>query len=469
MIPGEAAPTRAQNDPAELSKAVNQNSEFTANQESLLHFDDEYWSFDFSSKGMGIKNLKLKKYFDRDKNPKSIGTTDGLLPFATTLSGRRQPLDFKINRVGESGFVGVAQVDGLKVTKTINVNSETYTFDTKVTVSGADDNFIGVQTFMSEPLQNKSGGGFLSLNRFDTQEFFISYGTEEDRELIISEEPKNNNYSGVASVSVGEQYFAQALIDQSDVLPDAKTKVDINEGLALATVDYPFVNKNKDFNVSYVAYMGPKSFSVLEQVNSSLSSIIDFGWFSFLAKPILSLLKLVHEVFENWGVSIIILTILVRLVILPLHMQSYKSMKNMSKVSPLIKEINQKYKDDVQTKNQKLMEVYKENKINPLGGCLPMLLQFPVFIALYQVLGNSIELYQAPFILWVDDLSMKDPYYVLPVLMGITMFIQMRITPSTMDEMQKKVMMVMPIMFSIFMLALPSGLTLYIFISGLFE
>jgi YidC/Oxa1 family membrane protein insertase len=143
-------------------------------------------------------------------------------------------------------------------------------------------------------------------------------------------------------------------------------------------------------------------------------------------------------------------------------------MKNMSKISPVIKEINEKYKDDPQVRGQKMMEVYKEYKVNPLSGCLPMLLQIPVFFALYQVIGQSIELYQAPFAFWIQDLSLADPYYILPILMGVTMMAQMKLTPSTMDPKQAKIMMFMPILFTFFMLPLPSGLTLYFFISGLF-
>jgi len=143
-------------------------------------------------------------------------------------------------------------------------------------------------------------------------------------------------------------------------------------------------------------------------------------------------------------------------------------MKRMQRIQPQIKAIREKLKDNPQEMNMKVMGLMKENKANPISGCLPMLLQFPIFFAFYRVLGQSIELYQAPFILWLQDLSLKDPFYVLPVLMSIAMFFQMKISPSAMDPMQKKVMMFMPLVFGIFMLGLPSGLTLYIFISTLF-
>ncbi|MEK7355069.1 MAG: membrane protein insertase YidC, partial [Bdellovibrionota bacterium] len=169
---------------------------------------------------------------------------------------------------------------------------------------------------------------------------------------------------------------------------------------------------------------------------------------------------------------IIILSIIVRLLVMPFTVYSYKSMKVMQQLQPEMTRIREKYKDKPADQkmqmNQEIMDLMKRNKANPVGGCLPMLLQLPVFIALYAVLGQSIELYRAPFIFWIHDLSIKDPYYVLPVLMGITMYVQQKMTPTTMDPQQAKIMMWMPVIFSFFMISLPSGLTLYIFVSTLF-
>ena len=153
---------------------------------------------------------------------------------------------------------------------------------------------------------------------------------------------------------------------------------------------------------------------------------------------------------------------------MPFNIYSFKSMKIMQKLQPEMQRLRERYKDDPQTMNREVMDLMKRNKANPLGGCLPMLLQLPVFIALYSVLGQSIELYRAPFFLWITDLSVHDKFFVLPVLMGITMYVQQKITPNTMDPAQAKVLQFMPIIFTAFMLFLPSGLTLYIFVSTLF-
>jgi YidC/Oxa1 family membrane protein insertase len=183
---------------------------------------------------------------------------------------------------------------------------------------------------------------------------------------------------------------------------------------------------------------------------------------------LLRLLKFLNQFTHNWGVAIILLTLVVRLLVLPFNLMSYRSMKKMQMIQPKLKLLRERYKDDPAALNRETMNLMKAEKVNPLGGCLPMFLQMPVFFALYQVLGQSVELYKAPFIFWIQDLSQKDPYYVLPVLLGITLFIQHKITPTTMDPQQAKIMMWMPLIFSLFTLGLPAGLTLYIFISTLF-
>jgi YidC/Oxa1 family membrane protein insertase len=224
--------------------------------------------------------------------------------------------------------------------------------------------------------------------------------------------------------------------------------------------------------VKYTAFAGPKSFTELKQIDDDMTPVIDYGMFAVIAKPILWLLRYIYDLIGNWGFAIIILTIIVRGIVMPFNIFSYKSMKVMQKLQPEMAKIRERYKDKSSEEklqmNQEIMQLMKVNKANPVGSCLPMLLQFPVFLALYQVLGQSIELYRAPFIFWINDLSSRDPYFVLPILMGITMFVNQKITPTTMDPQQAKILMWMPVVFSVFMVSLPSGLTLYIFVSTLF-
>src|SRR5690606_27187378 len=167
-------------------------------------------------------------------------------------------------------------------------------------------------------------------------------------------------------------------------------------------------------------FIGPKELKILQQVDSRLGEIINFGIFSVIAKPILMLLKFLYTIVGNYGVAIIIVTLLIRMLLLPLNISSYRSMKKMQVIQPLLKSLKERYKKDPRQLQIETMALMKREKVNPLGGCLPMLLQLPIFIALYNVLAQSIELYQAPFMLWITDLSLKDKYYVLPVLMGVT-------------------------------------------------
>lgn len=208
-------------------------------------------------------------------------------------------------------------------------------------------------------------------------------------------------------------------------------------------------------------YAGPETATQLKAVAPGLDLTIDYGWLWFLCQPIFWILKTIHDLLGNWGVAIILTTVVIKAMFYKLSESSYKSMGNMRKMQPKIEALKQRYGDDKQQFSQAMMELYRKEKINPLGGCLPILIQIPVFIALYYVLLEAVELRQAPFMLWIQDLSAKDPYYVLPILMGISMFFQQRLNPAPADPMQAKVLMFMPIFFTFLFLQFPAGLVLY--------
>jgi YidC/Oxa1 family membrane protein insertase len=218
-------------------------------------------------------------------------------------------------------------------------------------------------------------------------------------------------------------------------------------------------------------YVGPKSQPLLEAADSSLDKLIDLGFFSPLARPMLQFLRLLNGWVHNYGVTIILATVLIKIAFWPLTQTSYKSMQAMQKLQPKLKELQVVYKDDRQALNRAMMQLYREHKVNPMGGCLPMVLQIPVFFAFYNALLYSIELRHAPFICWntelwwigrgICDLSVYDPSYITPVLMGVTMFVQQKMTPTTGDPMQAKIMQFMPLMFLMFFLKAPAGLVIY--------
>ncbi|TPD53375.1 MAG: membrane protein insertase YidC [Thalassolituus maritimus] len=208
-------------------------------------------------------------------------------------------------------------------------------------------------------------------------------------------------------------------------------------------------------------YTGPKIQDRLEEIAPNLNLVIDYGILWWVAQPLFWLLDNIHDFVGNWGVAIILLTVLIKLAFFKLSAMSYRSMANMRKVAPKMAEIKERYGDNREKLGQEMMKLYKTEKINPLSGCLPILVQMPVFIALYWVLMESVELRQAPFFLWIEDLSIKDPLFILPLLMGASMFIQFKLNPTPPDPMQARVMQLMPVIFTVFFLWFPAGLVLY--------
>ena len=214
-------------------------------------------------------------------------------------------------------------------------------------------------------------------------------------------------------------------------------------------------------------FVGPQEESVLETIAPGFELLKDYGYLTILAKPIFWLLEKIHGYVNNWGWSIILLTILIKLVFFPLSAASYKSMARMKEVQPRLMTMREQYKGEPQKLNQAMMEMYRKEKINPLGGCLPVVIQIPVFIALYWVLLSSVEMRGAPWVMWIHDLSIPDPYYILPLIMAVSMFVQTKLNPTPPDPIQAKVMLYMPIVFSVMFFFFPAGLVLYWVVNNL--
>jgi len=228
----------------------------------------------------------------------------------------------------------------------------------------------------------------------------------------------------------------------------------------------PFIIGRQELKMS--GYIGPKTVSILREVNPRLVDIVEYGFFTFMAKPLFASLDYIEKAVGNWGWAIVIFTIIIRVLLFPLTYKGMVSMNKLKELAPKLNELKEKYKGDAQKLNMHMMEMYKKHGANPMGGCLPLLLQIPIFFAIYRVLLNSIELKGAAWILWISDLSLMDQYYVLPLLMGATMFIQQHITPQNFtDPFQEKVFKYLPIVFTFFFLAFPAGLTLYWFVNNL--
>jgi YidC/Oxa1 family membrane protein insertase len=263
-------------------------------------------------------------------------------------------------------------------------------------------------------------------------------------------------------IAMIQHYFAGAWIPPSEEEYNFYSKAPSSTQFVLGVVAPGFsVNPGTSGQTAMQLYVGPKVQSRLMEAAPGLERTVDYGWLFFIAEPLYVCLEFIQGILTNWGWSIIVLTMFIKLLFYPLSNASYKSMARMRKLQPKMATLKERFGDDRQKLNQAMMEMYKKEKINPLGGCLPIVVQIPVFISLYWVLLETVELRQAPFMFWLKDLSTHDPFYVLPVLMGISMFAQQRLSPAPPDPIQAKVMMAMPVIFTFFFLFFPSGLVLY--------
>ena len=279
----------------------------------------------------------------------------------------------------------------------------------------------------------------------------------------------NSEFAG-GWIAMIEHYFVGAFIPPKDDVYRYFTHKPVRNGnrywIGMMSTEKT-IKPNEELETNLTLYVGPKIQKDMEVLAPGLELSVDFGWLTFISKPLFWLLDKIHTFVGNWGWSIILLTLLIKLVFYKLSETSYKSMARMKKLAPRMKQISDRYADDRQRKGQAIMELYKKEKVNPMGGCLPILIQIPVFIALYYVLLESVELRQAPWILWLNDLSLKDPYFVLPLIMGASMFFQQKLNPPPPDPMQAKMMMMLPFVFTVLFLFFPSGLVLYWVVNNL--
>jgi YidC/Oxa1 family membrane protein insertase len=359
------------------------------------------------------------------------------------------------------------------VEKTYSFSPDSYLIGLDITVKNGSDRAIQDKLFvaLNGPVPDDS-----RVYGFEGPAALID---EKLEEVKIKKIADKNTYSGnLKWVALQDRYFIMSIIP--DQVEQASMRLSLQEK---DLIQAQYLNPNIDIRpgtrhtYKYLLFFGPKSMKILGEVGHGLGEALNFGFFDILAKPCVWLMNLLYSVIPNYGVAIIILTLLIKIVLWPLGSKSYKSMSEMKKIQPLMKEIREKHKNDKKKMNEEVMSLYRTYKINPLGGCLPMVVQLPVFFALYRMLYQAIELRHAPFFLWIDDLSAPDrlfrfnisipfmePPYGIPVLtiiMGATMFLQQKMSPPMGDPTQAKMMMFMPIIFTVIFINFSSGLVLY--------
>lgn len=459
----------AKKEKAVLEKALSVKEQNLPEKTWVL--EDASWKVVVSSRGGRIAEAHLKKFTQKDAKVMVLVSPNepGLLN--TVVEKGSATIDFSktnfsLNNVSEKKIELVGTKDGVVVKKTLTFDADKYLVNVNVEVLGES---LKTVTFLNGVDAPKAESQGFSLFGFSPpanhQEFFVLHKNKKEREAINPSENLKKNYEQATLAALGTRYFATIFINKGNVLPNIEAEK--NAQSSDLKVIFPVLETGKT-NFKFDLFVGPKSVPLLKSIDPSASQVVDYGMFYIIAHPLLTVMKWFYSIFHNWGMAIIFLTILVRLITFPFTYMAYKSTSALQRIQPEMARLKEKHKGDTQTFNTEMMKLYKENKVNPVGGCLPTLLQLPVFWALFQVLQNSIELYHAPFFGWIHDLSQKDPYYVLPVLMGIAMFFQTKLTPTTMDPAQAKMMQIMPVFFSLLMFGLPSGLTLYIFVSTVF-
>ena len=348
----------------------------------------------------------------------------------------------------------------LKVEKTFTFHPDKYSFELEVRVH----NLGGA------PLNQN--GGLTWYQYVDPAAPTDSYGHDGpvsyiakniDRPEVSKMEADKTLGPDVSWGGFESKYFIASLIPQNPSLTSFRMTKDSSNLIAVGLKGPKnVIPPGQPGLFNYSLYLGPKDYDILKAQNLGLENAIDFGdWLKWLAIPLLVSLKFLYGYVHNYGIAIIILTILIKLIFWPLGNKSYKSMKEMQKLQPLMAALREKYKNDKAKLSQESMALYKAHKVNPMGGCLPMVVQIPVFFGLYKALLYAIELRHSPLFWWIQDLSAKDPYYITPIVMGATMFIQQKMTPTGADPMQAKIMLFMPIIFTFMFLNFPSGLVIY--------
>lgn len=351
---------------------------------------------------------------------------------------------------------------GLQVDKLYTFNRGSYAVNVTYQVINNTGSSLSPSVYYQILHDSQSNQGSFMMPTFTGGAYFTD--TDKFKKISFADMAESNLSKNAKDgwVALVQHYFLGAWIPQDGISREFYTKQLSSDIYAIGSVSpVGEIAPGATAEIPARLYAGPQTQSQLEAVAPGLEYAVDYGWLTIIAAPLFWVLSAIQKLVNNWGVAIILLTVLIKLAFYPLSAASYRSMAHLRELTPRLQSMKEKFGDDRQKMQQAMMELYKTEKINPLGGCLPILVQIPVFIALYWVLLGSVEMRHAPFMLWIQDLSATDPYYVLPLLMGLTMIIQTRLNPTPTDPIQAKVMMIMPVVFSVFFFFFPAGLVLY--------
>ena len=469
----------------ESSEAVSSSVKTTETSAKLIKVVTDTFTMKINSQGGDIVEVKLHEFDTEQGNG---------IPYTVMQNGNQK-------YIAQSGLTGANGIDriikgrpvyastqsnyeltgdnltvdlvfndesGMSVTKRFTFNKSSYSVDVEYLIDNNTANSVSVQMYgqLKQSTVVSTGGGMLPTYRgaaySTTEERYEKYDFDDIQEADLTKATAGG------WVAMLEHYFVSAWVPKAEDSNQIYTSFSNNyEAVIGFKAPAVIIDAGQQGSTSAVFYVGPKDQYVLDEISEGLGLTIDYGFLFMISKPLFWLLLQIESIVSNWGVAIIIITLIVKGVMYPLTKAQYTSMAKMRDLAPKMAQLKERFGDDRQKMSQATMEMYRKEKVNPAGGCLPLLLQMPIFLALYWVFLESVELRHAPFIFWIQDLSAMDPFFVLPILMGASMYVMQKMQPMTIqDPMQQKIMQYMPVVFSIFMAWFPSGLVLYWFISN---
>ena len=466
-------PSGIPDSPASGSNERRSSRDAAKSAAEIIEVDTALYHAKFSSRGAVLTDWELKRYRGSSderpavelvrqegkfSGPLTVMTDDADLTKELSEGVYRVEKDFatldQTHQTGHVTFVYESPSAGVRVEKQLTFHADSYIVDVALKSTGLTGSVrVGVGTNFGIV---EWGEGFIG-----------SVGPASRVDDKIEKEVPDSEVERKGAVKWGglqDKYFLSVLIPKEGTGVVARKE---GEKLVSSAVRMPIDSTGSP--ILFQLFAGPKEYDTLQSLGIGLEDTIDFGWFLFgswdmvraVAKPIFSVLRAINDYTHNYGITIILLTVAIKLLFVPLQYKSYKSMKQMQEIQPKVLALQEKFKDDRERLNKELIKVYRDNKVNPVGGCLPMVLQMPVFVALFNILYMTIDLRQAPLGLWITDLSVQDPYYILPIIMGVSMLIMQKIQPTTMDPAQAKIMLLLPALMTFLFINFPAGLVLY--------
>ncbi len=450
--------------------------EFEAVEGRKIMVETPLYRATFNSSGGVLEHFDLRR-FRQTLDPDSPG-----IDLITPRSLIQGPMGITWNRIptwleGEWSFDGedlvigpgeektltfLGRIDGIEIIRELTFLADTYEILENVQVTNTTESAV------SGELANILATPAFADDRFNPTRvaYFDQSGLSHEKDKQLREGFTHQN--GLKWSGIGNHYFLLAFVPQTAQDPALRANLE-NDIYRIAVSEGLYLSPGNTETLANTYYIGPKDREYLRDAPEELVRAINYGWFNVFSKPLIISLNFFHTHTGNYGVAILILTLIIKIVFWPLAQKSYKSMNQLKKLQPMMTKIREKYKDDRQKMNEEMMRLYKTYKVNPAGGCLPILVQIPVFIALYQGLMGAVELrhaafiYYVPFtdIIWLADLSAKDPFYITPVIMGATMFLQQKMAPPPGDPLQAKIMLFLPLVFIFIFISFPAGLVLY--------